>query len=185
MFCEKCGAELPNGACFCPNCGVAIEEVVSVDDTLLFKMKPVFKFFYVEYPAIVFECILGCVLGIIFSLLQVKIELEPILVFSSIMVAIILGNAWIQKKQYDGISYEFYRKKVIFKDTFLRKTEEEIRYTYIRNISFRQNFLEKLLNIGTINLWSDYGSAYIGFIQLRHISNVEETCEKLKKLIGL
>ena len=64
MFCEKCGNQLPDTADFCPKCGNEFNTMMNTNantnvdrNTVIFEVKPSFKFSYVVLPKLLKDLI--------------------------------------------------------------------------------------------------------------------------------
>ena len=168
MFCEKCGTQLPDEAKFCTNCGKHILDSNNelkqtkkiVDNEIQLKVKPTYSFGYMALPSLLIYIFIIAITLLIFG----SIEFFTGLVITFISI-IIFGSIWgiqvaINKKQYKNYTYDFYKTKVIYKDSFLNVSEKEVKYKYIREVTMRQTFIQRYFNLGNIVL---YTNAETGF----------------------
>ena len=197
MFCEKCGTKLPDTAKFCTNCGYKIieekEDTSSQekikDDVPLLTVQPKFDFGYVVLPSLLtlpffllilipFAYIIGGLLGPQMPIIIGVIVIAIVLI--SYMIEIL-----IQKKQYSSYKYEFYKTKVIYKDSFMDISEKEIKYKNIREITMRQTFTQRAFDLGTIVLYTSAETGYYNGISISYIKDVKKIYEEIKEIIGL
>ena len=186
MFCSKCGSENQNDAKFCEKCGnpfsVKQEKVVVEDNQILLKVKPTYKFVYNSlatilklFIAMIFVAVCLCVYigigaGILISIL--------ILALASI------GIVWFDKKTFEAMTYDFYRTKLVYRDSFLNIAEKEVKYKYIRETIVSQGVFERMFGIGKIALFTNAETGMSSGILLRNIENVQEYYQNIKKIIN-
>lgn len=189
MFCEKCGTKLPDSASFCTNCGANIageekkvKEKIS-DKEVQLNVKPTYKIGYMVLPYITtFIVLLICIV------LPVSVGTEGIgIVIAGIIFvifALIFGISYLfTKKQYDNYSYDFYKTKVIYKDSFLNVSEKEVKYKYIREVTMRQTIIQRIFNIGNIVLFTNAETGVGNGIFIVNVENVQEVYKKIKDVI--
>ena len=141
MFCEKCGAKLPDTAQFCTSCGNRVNILKKVPDTtVLLSVKPTFNFWYIIFPYIIdglFMILLFTVpVAVIFHFIGMILGLVGMV----IMAICISISTVFKKREYDNYSYDFYKTKVIYRDNYLNKAEKEVKYKYIREVVIHQTF---------------------------------------------
>ena len=191
MFCQKCGTQLPEDAMFCTNCGVNVQENTKVEEKIIdnevqFNVKPTFKIGYIiisEFAIWVFFIFL-LVPMIMLLLMMESIEgLEAIIL--GILVCILLYCGWLilRKKQYENYSYDFYKTKVIYKDGFINKSEKEVKYKHIREVSKRESFIQRFFGLGTITLHTNAETGYLNGIHIINVENVDEVYKKINEII--
>ena len=200
MFCERCGIQLPDTAEFCTNCDIGIARAERettterIPDTeIQLRVQPSFKFGYMVVPSVIaFEiyilifCFLIGMGGVEFVGVEfgVRFGVGIFLVTTLIMVIIIGINAIINKKQYDCYYYDFYKTKVIYKDTFLKLSEKEIKYKNIREVTMKQTVTQRYFNIGNIILYTNTEMGF-GGISIMNVENVQDVYRNIKSIIDV
>ncbi len=103
-----------------------------------------------------------------------------------IVVALLFGISYIfTKKQYDNYSYDFYKTKVIYRDSFLNVSEKEVKYKYIREVTMRQTIIQRIFNIGNIVLFTNAETGVGNGICIVNVQNVQEIYKKIKSTIDV
>ena len=192
MFCEKCGTQLLDKAEFCTNCGTSVNGEVKktttekIKDTeIVLNVKPSFKFGYMVFPAaLIFEIII-----LFFSLMMWMVSAEAglgVFLVGTLIMFVILGiKAAINKKQYSSYSYDFYKTKVIYKDSFLNLSEKEVKYKHIREVTMRQTFIQRFFNIGNIVLFTNAETGFANGIFIMNVENVQDVYKNVKSVIDV
>lgn len=192
MFCERCGTQLPDGTAFCANCGasttgeskkVATEKIP--DTEIQLRVKPTFKFGYMVLPSIIVGGIIILIFSLMIGLMNVGVGLG-IFLFCFIIMAIILAiKTAINKKQYDNFCYDFYKTKVIYTDSFLNRSEKEVKYRYIREVTMRQTFFQRFFGIGSIILFTNAETGYGNGIYIMSVESVQDVYRDIKSIIDV
>lgn len=91
----------------------------------------------------------------------------------------------INKKQYKNYTYDFYKTKVIYKDSFLNVSEKEVKYKYIREITMRQTFIQRYFNLGNIVLFTNAETGFGNGIFIKNIENVQEIYKQIKEITNV
>lgn len=194
MFCEKCGTKLSDTAEFCTNCGAHIsfskEEQKEtskkiVDDEIQLHVKPTYKFGYMALPSLITYAALIIIMGIIFGTADSIIGIVATVILFLILSLILGIQVTINKKQYENYTYDFYKTKVIYKDSFLNVSEKEVKYKYIREVTMRQSFIQRYFNLGNIILFTNAETGLGNGIFIRNISDVGETYKKVKEITNV
>lgn len=125
---------------------------------------------------------------VLFMVLPISMGEEGIgIVIAGIMFAIfavIFGISYLfTKKQYDNYSYDFYKTKVIYRDSFLNVSEKEVKYKYIREVTMRQTIIQRIFNIGNIVLFTNAETGVGNGICIVNVQNVQEVYKKIKDVI--
>ena len=197
MFCEKCGAKLEEDALFCTKCGAKVGgegksevKIEKIDDKeIQLTVKPKFKFAYLTLPSL----IIWLIIIVFFSgMIELATSEEGIhgvgLIFGGIAIAILICLIAIkvafQKTQYNRLTYNFYKTKVLFEDSFLNLAQKEVKYKYIREVTMRQSFIQRWFNIGNIILYTNAETGMDNGIRIVNVENVKEVYSKIKDIIG-
>lgn len=190
MFCEKCGTQLPDTAEFCTNCGNNIAKTRKVEekvpDTIVqLKVKPTFNFGYMVLPSLIIYLVLILILAFIFAMMEPIVGIVIGLI-GLIILALCLGiSTALKKKQYDSYSYDFYKTKVIYKDSFLNLSEKEVKYKYIREVTMRQTFIQRYFNLGNIILFTNAETGVGNGIYIMNVENVQDVYKSIKSIIDV
>ena len=194
MFCEKCGTKLLDTAEFCTNCGTHIsgsKETIKeeakkiVDKEIQLQVKPTYKFGYMALPSLLVYIFLIAITLFIF--ISVDFLVGMVITFITI---IIFGGIWgiqvaINRKQYKNYTYDFYKTKVIYKDSFLNVSEKEVKYKYIREIAMRQTFIQRYFDLGSVILYTNAETGLGNGIFIKNISNVQEIYKQIKEITNV
>ena len=191
MFCERCGTKLPDTADFCTNCGNSIVKSAKVlernivDTEIQLRIKPTFSFGYMVLPSLIIYSILIIIFSLILCIMSVIVGIVIALI-CFVLLALILGiKTAINKKQYDSYSYDFYKTKVIYKDSFLNLSEKEVKYKYIREVTMRQTFVQRYFNIGNIVLFTNAETGFGNGIYIMNVEDVQEVYKNVKSIIDV
>ncbi len=194
MFCEKCGTKLSDTAEFCTNCGAHISSSKEeqketskkiVDDEIQLHVKPTYKFGYMALPSLITYAALIIIMGIIFGTADSIIGIVATVILFLILSLILGIQVTINKKQYENYTYDFYKTKVIYKDSFLNVSEKEVKYKYIREVTMRQSFIQRYFNLGNIILFTNAETGLGNGIFIRNISDVGEIYKKVKEITNV
>lgn len=189
MFCEKCGAEMANNVIYCTNCGnnlkkLNVENKVE-DNQILFRVKPTFKFGYQVLPSLITFSLIILMFVAIVCIASIEVGLILGLICFIIFGLILTISTAIKKKQFSSFVYDFYRTKVIYKDSFLNLSEKEVKYKYIREVTMRQTFMQRFFNIGTIILFTNAETGFASGIFLSSIEDVQNVYKQIKSIIDV
>lgn len=193
MFCEKCGAKLEEGAKFCTNCGANIEtgEKVSktqekIPDTeVQLQVKPTYSFTYKVLPSLIVYVLIILIIGVPVMVAEPGVGLG-IIFFALLIVGVIyLIKVLVEKTQYKNYTYNFYKTKIIYKDSFLNVSEKEVKYKYIREVTMRQTFVQRWFNIGNIILFTNAETGFGNGIFIRDVKNVQDIYKQIKTIIDV
>lgn len=196
MFCMNCGTKLAEDAAFCTNCGTAVagsekkeekkEKVKVVDNTVVLNVKPTFKFWYMLIPYVVTLFLIAVPLLIGMYIAETDSTVfAGITVISSISFAILIAIIlFFVNKQYKAYNYDFYKTKVIYKDSFINISEKEVKYKNIREVYLRRGLIQRAFNLGTIVLYTNAETGYANGIFVNNVENAEELYKNIKALIN-
>lgn len=191
MFCEKCGTKLPDDASFCTNCGTSVnggesktKEKVADNDVQL-NVKPTFKLGYMILPYILTYAILFACISLPLFAMDGEIGIGISIIMLVVMAVIFAIATFFTKKQYSNYSYDFYKTKVIYRDSFLNLSEKEVKYKYIREVTMRQTIFQRMFNIGTIILFTNAETGVGNGISIVNVENVQEVYKNIKKVIDV
>lgn len=192
MFCERCGTQLPDTAEFCTNCGTSIARggrrptAEKIPDTeIQLRVKPSFKFGYMVLPSLIIYGIMILIFSLMMGAISAGVGLVVFLV-GFVILALILGiKTALNKKQYDSFCYDFYKTKVIYRDSFLNLSEKEVKYKYIREVTMRQTFIQRYFNIGNIILFTNAETGYGNGIYIMNVEDVQDVYRDIKSVIDV
>lgn len=192
MFCEKCGTQIPDTAQFCTNCGanVGVEvkkaTVERIPDTeIQLRVKPTFKFGYMILPALIIYGIIILILSLMMAAISIGTAFRVFIVGFGILSVVLGTIAILNKKQYDSYCFDFYKTKVIYRDSFLNLSEKEVKYKYIREVTMRQSFFQRFFNIGNIILFTNAETGYGNGINIVSVENVQDVYRNIKSIIDV
>lgn len=193
MFCMNCGTKLADDAAFCTNCGTAVagnvknetkkEKVKIVDDTVMLNVKPTFKFLYMFTPYLtsLFTMLLPLIL--IMALAEADISVLVGMCIGVIYSLYIIIKSIFVSKQYKSYNYDFYKTKVIYKDSFINISEKEVKYKNIREVYLRRGLFQRMFNLGTIVLYTNAETGFANGIFIKDVENSEQLYKEIKELI--
>ena len=192
MFCERCGTQLPDTAEFCTNCGTSIARggrrpaAEKIPDTQIqLRVQPSFKFGYMVLPSLIIYGIMILIFSLMMGAISAVVGLVVFLV-CFVILALILGiKTALNKKQYDSFTYDFYKTKVVYRDSFLNLSEKEVKYKYIREVTMRQTFIQRYFNIGNIILFTNAETGYGNGIYIMNVEDVQDVYRDIKSVIDV
>ena len=192
MFCERCGTQLPDTAEFCTNCGTSIARggrrptAEKIPDTeIQLRVQPSFKFAYMVLPSAIVFGIFILFFSLMMGMISAGVGFGVFLVSTLIMVIILGIKTALNKKQYDSFCYDFYKTKVIYRDSFLNLSEKEVKYKYIREVTMRQTFIQRYFNIGNIILFTNAETGYGNGIYIMNVEDVQDVYRDIKSVIDV
>ena len=192
MFCEKCGTQIPDTAQFCTNCGASVggevkkATVERIPDTeIQLRVKPTFKFGYMILPALIIYGIIILILSLMMAAISIGAAFGVFIVGFGILSVVLGTIAILNKKQYDSYCFDFYKTKVIYRDSFLNLSEKEVKYKYIREVTMRQSFFQRFFNIGNIILFTNAETGYGNGINIVSVENVQDVYRNIKSIIDV
>jgi len=194
MFCMNCGTKLADDAAFCTNCGNAVASTTKkekvkekiIDDKVELNVKPTFKFWFMAIPYVVVLLVLIAPFLLMLSTEAKGGELVlGILLFLGVPVLLFMAIIlFLVKKQYKAYNYDFYKTKVIYRDSFINISEKEVKYKNIREVSLRRGLIQRGFNLGTIVLYTNAETGYANGIMINNVENAEQVYKNIKELIN-
>lgn len=192
MFCQKCGNELENSARFCDKCGASqvagaqeVNNAKMPDNEVIFTIKPTFKLFYYLCGILVSVILIF----VVFVIMAGYAEIEEMIIGGWIVsgIILILGLIYVVFKavQIKNMEYKFYRTKVEYTDSFLNKTQKEVKYKYIRETLLSRRIFDRIFGFGTIILFTNAETSFGNGIFIPCIVNSEEQYKKIKELLDI
>lgn len=192
MFCEKCGNQIPDTARFCTNCGASVggevkkDTVERIPDTeIQLRIQPTFKFGYMILPSLIIYGIIILILSLMMAAISIGAAFGVFIVGFGILSVVLGIIAILNKKQYDSYCFDFYKTKVIYRDSFLNLSEKEVKYKYIREVTMRQSFFQRFFNIGNIILFTNAETGYGNGINIVSVENVQDVYRNIKSIIDV
>ena len=198
MFCEKCGAKLEEEALFCTKCGAKISEKIQEkpntqkieDKEVQLTVKPAFKFAYLVLPSLILWLIIIVFMSEIIELAASEDGVSGVgMIVGGIGLAIVILLIAIkvafQKTQYKKLTYDFYKTKVLFEDSFLNLAQKEVKYKYIREVTMKQSFIQRWFNIGNIILYTNAETGMDNGINIKNVENVKQIYNKIKEIVDM
>lgn len=192
MFCERCGTQLLDGTAFCTNCGANVAGGVQntktekIPDTeIQLRVKPSYKFGYMVLPSLIGFGSIILIFSLMMGMISAGVGFGVFIVCTLIMAIIIGIKTAINKKQYDSYCYDFYKTKVIYKDSFLNLSEKEVKYKHIREVTMRQTFIQRYFNIGNIVLFTNAETGFANGIFIMNVENVHDVYKDIKSIIDV
>lgn len=179
------------------NIGQQQTQKIIEDNQLRIKVKPHYNLTY-KLITTIFQFLVILIFIEIFIMNIVYLwEIWPFSRFLTVLAGILytVVKMTLGKFQYDNMEYNFYATKVEYKDGFLNKEEKELKYQYIREVSLRQNVLERALNLGTIRLNTNattgvYNSSnrhnnagQLNGVHIHCVENVKDQYKAIKQII--
>ena len=186
MYCEKCGAKIPEDAEFCTNCGARLKKEKELkeetsDTEIQLIIKPTYKMGYMLLSFIVTTAILILIAWVMFFITNSKNVITVFTVLEIIFVIL----AIIVRINYNYISYVLYKKKIVYKNNFMYLMEKDINYKDVREVTMKQSFIQKFFNIGNIVIFTSAESGMSNGIEIINVENVEDVYKEIKSIINI
>ena len=179
MKCKVCGRELKGKGNICTYCynEKQKQKVLSKDTNVSLEVTGTFKPFYELLKIIDF-----IILGIVF-ILSCFVTGNVLAIIGSIVVLFALLIAWLiyRRKKLLNTTMTFYDKKVVVKN---KDKEKVMEYKDISDISYYQNWKQRLCKMGDINLMPEHGIVIMQGLNISDVGQVVNTFEKVKEVVA-
>lgn len=106
------------------------------------------------------------------------------LILMAIYIIFLIISTIFNKKNYASKTCKFYEDKLIYINDFIRHEEKEINYKNVKEIKYRQYFLQYLFKMGDIYISTNSGKFFDNGIFIYGISNIKEKYTEIKKIIN-
>lgn len=171
---------------------------------VLYELKPKFDFLYEltmptgkKMKASFLASVITLLISILFQTFKGKIiELgdETILnvysissviciIFFIFSLIIFVVRIIIQVLEYKGMSYKFYRNRMVFENNFLSQTKKTIEYSNIKEVEIRRTIIDRILNYGIIIIYTNADKVYGNTTIIYAIRNIKEHYSNIENLI--
>lgn len=180
MKCRICGAKLRKDGDICKSCyeEYCKEEALEKDTQEIFKIyrKHLPKYQLTQW----FDWILITIFVIIALLAQEQYLGSFLFIIGAFLV---FGFAmFIVKKRAINTTCTFYEKKVVFK---YRDNKKILAYSDLKNVTYYQNFFQKIFKLGDIQFHPDSGSYLFGGFEIKNVPDIEENWEKIQEILEI
>lgn len=193
MFCMKCGNSLEDNARFCDKCGTSTMEVNNMssvtvktaDKEIQFSVKPTYKSIYFmlgPYVGTVLAIIFFIVIGSIFDEVFLGFLIGLGLASFCLLIEFIYYSCF-KKKQLNCMKYDFYKTKIGYTDSFLNRTEKEVKYKNIRECVLTRTISDRIFGFGRITLYTNAESDYHNGILIPFLEDSEAVYKKIMDIL--
>lgn len=179
MRCRICGAKLRKEGDICKACyeEYCKEEELEKDTNEILKIyrKYLPKYQLTRY----FDWYFLFILFMLTLIIQGNVLYLILFILVSL---IILGVALIVSKRIAvNTTCTFYDKKVVRK---YKKRKKTLAYSDLRNVTYYQNFFQKLFHLGDVQFHPVAGTYLIGGFEIKNVPNIEENWKKIEEIIN-
>jgi hypothetical protein len=179
MKCKVCGRELKGKGNICTYCynEKQKQKKLDKDTNVVLEIKPKFKPIY-ELLKIIDFVVLGIIL-----ILALFVEGNALHIILTIVVLLALLIIWLvyRQKKLAATSMTFYDTKVVVKT---KSKEKVMTYKDINDISYYQNFKQRICKMGDINLMPEHGIVIMQGLNISDVGNVVKEFEKVKEVMA-
>lgn len=179
MRCKICGAKLRKEGDICKSCyeEYCKEEALDNDTNEIFKL---YRQYLPKYQLTrFFDFYIVMILLIVVSFSQKAIGLAIFFIFAMIIgVAVALI---VSKRIAVNTSCTFYEKKVVHKYKDRKKT---LAYTDLKNVTYYQNFFQKLFKLGDIQFRPEFGTYITNGFEIKNVPDIENNWAKIQEILG-
>lgn len=178
MKCRICGAKLKKDGDICKSCyeEYCKEEALEKDVNEIYKVhrKYIRTYQLTQY----FDWIIVAICIIIAIIAREQFVIGIL----SIVLAVILFEValFFAKRKATNTKCTFYEKKVVWQYKDRKKT---LAYSDIKDVSYYQNFFQKIFKLGDIQFRPDSGSYLTNGFEIKNVPDFENTWEKVKEII--
>ena len=170
MICNNCGEKYAGD--ICPNCNKKDSK---------YTINSEFNLAYSICEDIILLIEISLVVFVMFYSRIKTVDIR-IIVYFCCMALVIFVKTIIKMINYKYVSYNFYEDKVEYVDVKFNKEEKSLKYNDIKQVSYKQNLLEKMFKIGTILILTNgYGQESI--IRIKYIEDSYNKYKKVKEII--
>ena len=180
MKCRICGAKLRKDGDICKSCyeEYCKEEALEKDINEIYKLKGkyILSFQLTQY--------IDWILVTIFIVIALFVQQQYFMSIAFLLVAIVcvLVALYFAKKRAANTSCTFFEKKVVWKHNDRKKT---IAYSDIKDVTYYQNFFQKIFKLYDIQFHPEGGTYLIGGFELKNVSNFDEIWPQIEQIIDL
>ena len=155
------------------------------DTEVVLNVKPTYNFMYLAAPTFIIFGIMIIFIMLVICIVNVKVALIAGLVMFLFIALCESIYAIFEKKQMSAFNYDFYRTKIVYKDSFLNISEKQLKYKHIREVTLRQTFFQRCFNMGTIILYTSAETGAGSGVLLANIYNPKEVYNNIKDVIDI
>lgn len=178
MRCKICGAKLRKEGDICKACyeEYCKEEALEKDTKEILKLgrKYLPKYQLTRYGD--WYVVFIIIFLVFISQKQVLFSIVSLLISFAILLTALL---WAKKRAVNT-TCTFYEKKIVFQYKSKRKT---IAYSDLKNITYYQNFFQKVFHLGDIQFHPESGTYIIGGFEIKDVPDIEENWSKIQEII--
>lgn len=179
MRCKICGAKLRKDGDICKSCyeEYCKEEALDNDTNEIFK---IYRQYLPKYQLTrFFDFYVVMLLLIMVAIAQKSIGLTILFIVITILgVAIALI---VSKRIAVNTTCTFYEKKIVHKYKDKTKT---LAYSNLKNVTYYQNFFQKLFKLGDIQFRPESGGYLISGFEIKNVPDIENNWAKIQEILG-
>lgn len=178
MKCRICGAKLRKEGDICKNCyeEYCKEEALENDTT------EIFKIYRKHLPKYQLTRYFDWYLITFFVVVALGAQAQYLgMILTIIAGFLILGFVmFIMKKRAINTTCTFYETKVVYR---YKDTQKTIAYSDLKNVTYYQNFFQKIFNLGDIQFHPESGTYLFGGFDIKNVPDIEENWVKIEEII--
>ncbi len=179
MRCKICGAKLRKEGDICKSCyeEYCKEESLDKDTNEIFKL---YRQYLPKYQLTrFFDFYIVMLLLIMVAVAQKSIGLT--LLFILVAVVGVIIALVISKKIAENTTCTFYEKKVVHR---YKKKTKTIAYSDLKNVTYYQNFFQKIFKLGDIQFRPEVGTYLITGFEIKNVPDIENNWAKIQEILG-